>query len=321
MPNRYTWPLGPDASPQEIHRLYDQGFPGCTVSPATVEAGLEAESFTTYRASAFHLRGLHTRVPRVLLFASLRRFDPLLYGDERQQTGNCVGRGSQVARATTNAVEIDIRGEPEQYLRPAWEVPYRLRGHKGAGMDPARAARIDAELGFLWRKRYPFADLSQENYPFGTASGRLAQEILDEMAEHKVGRWVLPENVEEGLDLLAAGYACHSGQNVGFSDTPDNRGIHRVRGQWNHDMPTVGYDLTREIWPVPVVFVPNSWGEWNAQPKRWPSEWGPTIPGLIVAELDAWGDYMIGSRACFFYCDVEGIPSKTLPDWGYDRWA
>ena len=85
-------------------------------------------------------------------------------------------------------------------------------------------------------------------------------------------------------------------------------------------MASVGYDLSKDIWPVDVVFVPNSWGKWNEQPDRWPEEWGSPIGGMIICELDVWMQYFVGSRSIFFYADIEGVPAKKLPDWGYGEW-
>ena len=137
------------------------------------------------------------------------------------------------------------------------------------------------------------------------------------MAKHKVGKWVRPANASEALDLFAAGYACHSGQNVGFESRPDSRGVHRRRGNWNHDMASVGYDISKDVWPVEVVFVPNSWGDFNTQPESHfrQRNW-PRIPGMIIVALSDWDRLFVGARSMFFYCDIQGIPAKNLPDWG-----
>jgi hypothetical protein len=316
-----TWPIA-NPTPDQLAAIYDGGFPGCQVDPAS-DALLFADGILdTFAQACPHLAGQHLRADRqtVCLFLPLIQcelaagYQTPIYSDERQPFGNCVSRGSQHARATTNAVEIQVNGEAETYERPAWESTYRGRGHRGHGMDPAVAARIDVQQGFLWRRNYQFADLRQQNPSFGGATGYTSV-VSSEMAKHKVGRWIRPETGDQALDLLASGYACHSGQNVGFSSRPNGSGYHPVSGRWAHDMATVGYDRSRQCWDVDVVFVPNSWGEWNTQPACWPSAW-PKIPGLIVVRLEDWVDRFVEAGSMFFYCDVQGVPAKALPDWG-----
>lgn len=319
----YQWPLSrPDVSPAELVAVYESGFPAVHYDAATDDQLFADGIVRTFRQACPHLAGLHLRDDRqtVALFLALIELEtragwsPVIYSGEPQPTGNCVSRGSQHARATSNAVEILVRGEAETYERPAWESTYRGRGHRGAGMDPAKAARIDVEQGFLWRRQYDFADLRQQNAKWGMGTG-YGDDVAGEMAQHKVGRWIRPESGDEALDLLAAGYACHSGQNVGFASSPNGQGVHPVRGRWSHDMATVGYDRSRTAWPVDVVFVPNSWGDWNQQPACWPAKW-PAVPGMIVARLDDWVDRFVGAQSMFFYADIEGVPAKDLPDWG-----
>jgi len=315
------WPLGQHPRPQELHRLYCSGFVGAHVNAETTAEVLQDPGVRVDRFSDAcpHLRGLHKQRDVMPLFLPMQQVDRGFYASEPQETGNCVGRGAQGAKGTTNAYEIVVNGEAEQYERPAWETTYALRGHSGAGMDPALAAKVDAELGFLWRREYPFVDLRRQNTAWSVRGSRsITAEVRREMAKHKVGRWIFPETGDEALDLLAAGYACHSGQNCGFSGRPNSKGIHDRSGGWNHDMMTAGYDLSKSVWPEPVVFVPNSWGAWNTQPKCWPRDiWGPPIGGLIICALDVWVRWFVGSRSIFFYADVEGVPAKRVPDWGW----
>ena len=112
--------------------------------------------------------------------------------------------------------------------------------------------------------------------------------------------------------LLAAGYAAHSGQNIGFSSRPNNQGYHGISGRWNHDMATVGYDISKTVWPVDVVFIVNSWGDFNTQPPNWPWQ---KVAGMITARLEDWARYFVGN-SMYFYADIEGVPAKQLPDWG-----
>jgi hypothetical protein len=141
-------------TPQVLEAIYRDGFPGCHLDPAAVEDVVSQEIVQTFSQACPHLRGLHATRDHAYHFLSLIQlearagFARVLYEDERQPYGNCVSRGSQHARATTNAVEIHVAGEAEQYVRPAWESTYRGRGHRGHGMNPATAARIDVDRGF-----------------------------------------------------------------------------------------------------------------------------------------------------------------------------
>lgn len=321
----YDWPIrdGHEPTPEELKRIYDDGFPGAPFDQEADDDLFAAGLVQTFSQACPHLRGLHGQDNRkvVPLFLSLVEVEqraglPMLFGDEKQPFGNCVSRGSQHARAVTNAVEIAIGGEAEVYERPAWESTYRGRGHRGHGMNPAAAARIDVEQGFLWRRKYPFADLTAQNASWGSGNG-YPSDVAAEMGQHKVGKWIRPEAGDEALDLLAAGYACHSGQNVGFASRPNAQGYHVRSGSWNHDMATVGYDISREVWPVDVVFVPNSWGDFNTQPEQQfrKRNW-PRIPGMIVVRLEDWERLFVGAGSMFFYVDVEGVPAKALPGWG-----
>lgn len=321
----FDWPIrdGHDPTPAELKKVYDDGFPGAPFDRESDDALFGDGIVETFSKACPHLRNVHNKDNRkvVPLFLSLVEVEkrnglPMLFGDEKQPFGNCVSRGSQHARAVTNSVEIAVGGEAEVYERPAWESTYRGRGHRGHGMNPADAARIDVSAGFLWRRKYEFADLTTQNASWGGGTG-YTSDVVTEMANHRVGKWIRPESGDEALDLFAAGYACHSGQNVGFASQPNSKGYHAVSGRWNHDMASVGYDISRDVWPVDVVFVPNSWGDFNTQPEKQFSERGwPRIPGMIVAQLDDWVSLFVGEQSMFFYADVQGVPAKELPDWG-----
>jgi hypothetical protein len=123
--------------------------------------------------------------------------------------------------------------------------------------------------------------------------------------------------VDEVKDLLYSGYALHSGQSFGVRPTSDELGIAVPSGRWNHDLATVGYDDTREVYPVCVFLVANSWGRWNQRPKVWPEDrYGPWPEGSFWVAEDVYARYFVGSRSIFAYCDIKGVPQKRLPDYG-----
>ncbi len=303
-------------TPRQIVAAYENGLPGWQFHPETMDAMMADRKVLVFAEAAFHLDGIG-RGKMALLWRSREKYDPGAFGKESQTRGSCVSHGSRNARDTTRAVEIHIKGEAEEYYkRGATEPTYAARGHYGEGMDPALAARFEVDFGFLFREKYPFGDLTELNEQLASPSF-LTGEVKAECKKHNVGRWVAPTTVDQVKDILFAGYALHSGQNFGVRETSDSRGIAVPSGRWSHDMATVGYDDTREVYPTCVFLIANSWGRWNQKPKVWPEDrFGPWPEGSFWVEEDVYARYFVGSRSIFGYCDITGMPQKTLPDYG-----
>jgi len=158
----------PFRTPAEIVAAYNAGLPGWRFDPRTMGDLFADGKAELFAATAPHLHGVG-KGKMALLWRSREIFDPGAYGQEPQVRGSCVSHGSRNARDTTRAVEIHIKGEAEEYYRRgATEPTYAARGHRGEGMDPAVATRFEVDYGFLFRKKYPFADLTQlnERQPF-----------------------------------------------------------------------------------------------------------------------------------------------------------
>jgi len=303
-------------SPQEIVAAYENGLPGWRFHQDTMDSLFADGKASLFADAAPHLAGIG-KGKRALLWRSREVYDPGAFGQESQTRGSCVSHGSRNARDTTRAVEIHIKGEAEEYYkRGATEPTYAARGHYGEGMDPALATRFEVDFGFLFRERYPFADLSLLNEGLANPSF-LTAEVKAACKAHNVGRWIAPRTADEVKDLLYAGYALHSGQNFGVAARSDARGIAVPSGRWAHDMATVGYDDTREVYPVGVFLIVNSWGRWNEKPRVWPEDrYGPWPVGSFWVAEDVYDRYFVGSRSICAYCDVQGVPQKKLPDWG-----
>jgi hypothetical protein len=321
-----NWSLGSGASPQELLKLYENGFPGAPTNPIEYEKLFTDGIVLGPDAVEELLRTNPGNNKRACLYRSRELFDPGAYGQESQTTGDCTSHGDRSARDTTRSIEIHIKGEAEEYYkRGATEPTYGYRGHGGQGMDPARAARFVTEYGFLVRQNYEgVVDLTKYNSNTGARWGGSGppQEVLDLCKKHAVGKYLVPETSDEAIALFQNGYACHSGQNVGFNSTPTSNGIHAKQGTWNHDMATVGYDDTREIWPVRVYFVANSWATWNQQWSKWLNDIeiqklvGFPFDGMITVHGDVWEQYFLGGRSIYFYSDIDGFPAKTIPNYG-----
>ncbi len=306
-------------TPVQIRSAYENGLPGWQFDQGSMDALMADRKAMLFAEAALHLAGVG-KGKMALLWRSREKYDPGAFGDEAQTTGDCVSHGSRNAREVTRSVEIHIKREPEEFfLRTATEPTYGARGHGGQGMDPARATRFESDFGFLFRQAYPFVDLSVYDSRIGSRWGSrgVPEEVEEECRKHNVGQWVAPTSVDEVKDLLFSGYALHSGQNFGVKSSSDSRGIAIPSGSWAHDMATVGYDDTREVYPVCVFLVANSWGQWNQRPKVWPEDrYGPWPKGSFWLAEDVYARHFVGSRSIFAYCDIQGVPQKPLPDYG-----
>lgn len=314
------WPFSGTPSPRQLLDLYSNGFVGAPCDPANAQRLFDERIVRPFSEAAPHLAGTGAG-KRAALWMSREKYDPGAYGQESQTTGDCTSHGDRNCRDTVRSVEIHIKGEPEEYFkRGATEPTYGARGHGGQGMDPARAAEFVTRYGFMVRQNYPgVVDLSRYNASIGAGWGRrgVPEAVRRVCGQHPVGEWTMPRTITEAMDLMANGYCCHSGQNVGFRSSPDSRGIHRRSGSWSHDMATCGYDDTMEVWDELVFFVPNSWGRWNEQWSDWPRNLlGPPVTGMIVCDAETWERHFLGGRSIYFYSDIKGFPSKTLPDYG-----
>ncbi len=267
---------------------------------------------------------------RALLWRSREKFDPGAFGEEAQTKPDCTSHGDRNCKDTTRCVEIHIKHEPESYYeRGATEPTYGARGHGGAGMDPAKAAKFSRDYGYLVRQNYEgVVDLSVYDGRIGDRWGSrgVPEAVLKLCAEHKVGRYTVPRSTDEVVDLLFNGYAGHSGQRWGCKTAADSKGMARGprddRGKmWNHDMGTVGMDDTMEFYPTTVFMVVNSWGRWNKRPQFWPEEaYGPWIEGMMVVPIDQYAKYFVGTGSIMFYSEIDGFPSQKLPNFLTGAW-
>jgi hypothetical protein len=306
-------------SPAQIVATYENGLPGWQYNPETMDRLFADQKVQLFSEAAAHLAGVG-KGKMALLWRSREMYDPGAFGQEPQVRGSCVSHGSRNARDTTRAVEIHIKGEAEEYYkRGATEPTYAARGSYGEGMDPAVATRFETDVGFLFRQKYPFGDLTRLNEGdlVDRWTGRMPDEVKAECRKCHVGRWIAPTTVDQAKDLLFSGYAMHSGQNFGVAANSDSRGIAVPSGAWSHDMATVGFDDSREIYPVGVFLIANSWAAWNSKPRVWPEDrYGPWPVGSFWVSEAVYADYFVGSQSIFAFCDVVGVPQKKLPDYG-----
>ena len=251
---------------------------------------------------------------RALLWPYLQTLDAGAY-TERQTEPDCTSRASRNARDTSRAVEILVKLEPEDfYKRGATEPTYGARGHGGAGMSPARAARYEKDTGYLVRKDYEVVDLTKYAGSIGARWGSrgVPADVQKLCNDQKVGTIQMIRTVHDARDALFNGYALMSGQYAAWTSEPNDKHVHRrVSPGWSHAMATVGMDFTRSFWPFDVFFVANSWGPWNQKPRDWPKDYPPWVPGMIVTSAEDW-EVCIQTE-CYAYGSVDGFPPQKLP--------
>jgi hypothetical protein len=312
-------------TPAQLREVYKDGFQGWIWNDKVAEEWKEfCSSYSSIYATNPALKDLHKERQRCLLYLAREKFDPGAFTQEAQTTGDCTSHGDRTARDISRAVEI-LNGDAEVYYkRTATEPTYGMRGHRGQGMDPTRAAKFVTEYGFLFREQYSDSvlgislDLSKYNANIGINWGRTGTPgpVKELCKRYNVGEWTTPKSVTEALDLMAAGKAGHSGQGWGTSGRQPSDGINRFGEGWNHDMACGGYDLTREYFKEEVVFIHNSWGPWNDVNPVWEAHedvYGKWIPGTMVVPLAEYEEHFVESGSIHFYSDVKGFPILELP--------
>jgi hypothetical protein len=313
LPNRPT--------PEQLEAAYNEGFEGW-IWDKDEERRWDELMGDSDTPTTEGLKDLHKKHKRVLLYQYREKFDPGAFGQENQQTGDCVSHGSRNARDTSRSVEI-ARGESETYyLRTATEPTYGARGHGSAGMNPTKAAQFETKYGFMFRDIYHdiHVDLSKYNANTGINWGKqggVPDRVKKVCGDHKVGDWARPKGIGGALDLLAAGFAGHSGQQWGTKGSQPKDGVNRKNGNWNHDMATTGYDISEEFFKEPVVFVNNSWGSWNKPNPIWMANqdvYGPWVEGIMAIPIGEYERYFVKSGSIHFYSNIEGWQVKELPD-------
>ena len=299
-------------TPRQILKAYREGFSGSICDPDDVSNLLGELPMPVFGAAAHGLRNTG-EYKLSLPFKSLLKFDGG-FGAEQQTTGDCVSHSTRNAVDITRAVEIDIKGDREQFMaRGATEAIYQSRGHRRQGMSCSGAARyVHQNGGILLRKDYGDVDLSTYNSPLG-AQHRIPDSVyLDEAQKHQVKTVSLISTIEEARDALANGYALSVCSDYGFSSRRDKYGIAKRSGSWNHALCWCAADDTREIYNETLFLIQNSWGLWNSGKKRN----GQPDGSFWVREGDARG--MLAAQGAWVFSDVEGFPPRKI-DWTLDE--
>jgi len=254
---------------------------------------------------------------RALLWQYYRQLDKNAF-DEVQTGPDCTSHGTRNAIDAARAAGIlSGRRLADWRKRTATEPIYGARGDSGGGMSPARASRFVRDVGFLSRDNHGVVDLSRYNFSIGDRWGArgVPAEVQALCKNQNVGTITLARSMEDVMDALYNGYGVHSGQQAGWEASPSGMVHRRSRKNWNHDMHIAGYDDTKEFWSVPVLFIQNSWGDWNSPVSDWPASLPPPPPGMIVSTMED-AAVCVEADDCWVFSDVDGYPPTALPDAG-----
>lgn len=252
-----------------------------------------------------------------LPYKSVLKFDPTLYEREWQGTNDCNSWATIRACDSSRAVEIDIRGEPEEWVAPgATEWIYWGRGTRAdAGMNPAQSIGILTKYGYLIRKNYPgFRDLSK--YSAGVAAmygDQLPQGGIEAAKDNKFRYWAKIESVEEAADALANGYGLFQGSNQIVGDR-NSEGIAEYSGPCSHAQGVLGCDYTRDD---PLFVGVNSWPpSWiHGGIPEWAQNDGDDFANRYLMRSKLM-DWIIRNGEVFAVGDFNGFPRRQLPDYG-----
>jgi len=294
-------------TPRKILNHYRDGFTGAICDPEDVAKLMGELPMPVFGAAAYDLWG-SGEGKLSLPFKSLLKFDKSFGPSERQTTGDCVAHATRNAIDITRAVEIDIKGEKEEFrTRGANEAIYQSRGHRGQGMSCSQAARyVNQTGGLLIRKDYGSVNLSKYNSSLG-ANHKIPDDIYkSEAHKHPIETISNIRTVEEARDALANGYSMSVCSGYGFSSRRDSNGIAKRGSGWSHAMAWIACDDTRERHNETLFLVQNSWGMWNGGPKVHDQPDG----SFWIREKDARG--MLASGGAWVFSNVEGFPSRKI---------
>lgn len=265
-------------SPEELLKIYDNGFEGTLYDP-TAEAALYgvADTFYTALPQAASIGKGKLSTP----FKFAVALDPDFGIYERQTTGDCVSHATRNGGMLDYCADV-VFGETKYQGRFCTENIYGYRGHGGQGASCARLCLYtsqDGPGGFLTRQKYTSEDgrysidLSNYKSSIGHNWGRSGTPSwLNKIAaKNKALRVFDVTSIDEARDVIAMGFGINMCSGLGFSSSRNEDGLAEQRGRWAHAMAWVAVDDTpwaHDKYGGPLFLVQNSWGRWNGGPKR-----------------------------------------------------
>lgn len=300
-------------SPEEIVRLYDEGFAGAVCDPDDT-ARLVASLPMPFFGSALHGSGagkLSLPFKAVVAFEEATGRKPY---DEAQTTGDCVSHAVRNAIDLARANDPDLHSTEDWVDRTATEPLYGARGHSGQGAVCSEIVRWAHRTGgCMLRKRYDELglDLSKYNANIGIKWGGrgVPENVTSAAAKHRVGTISLIQSWQQARDAIANGYGVLACSGVGFQHVRSSEGVARPSGSWAHAMAWTAADDTR---PGDCRFlIQNSWGySWITGPKVHGQPEGSFWVTQDVAQR------IIAHSGTWAVSNVDGFPRRKLKDWG-----
>lgn len=227
-------------------------------------------------------QGRDTYLYRPLYRAHLARYGkPFEVG--RQLNGSCVAWGMMHAVYYAECVEWDVGNRDEPPLMPSSEAIYgaarvESQKHPCDGARPyggwsdgswgSAAAEAVSKWGVLYRKKYPFADLTEydgkveKNWGAYGQGGQNDNCVADEEAKKTPVKYIaLIKSFEEAAAAIESGFPCTVASDQGFEMVRQDDGSARPSGMWMHQMCWVGvrYAKNGES-KVDQLLTQNSWG-------------------------------------------------------------
>jgi hypothetical protein len=294
-------------TPRDILKAYNEGFVGSWCDLEDLDKLLGELPHPLFGAAAYNLYG-SGKGKVALLHKSVQKFDPTFGAHENQLQGDCVSHATRNAVDVTRCHEI-VGGQREDFInRGATEGIYGSRGHGGEGMACSQAARfVNKSGGILLRQKYGEYDLSKYTAIGGSWGNRgVPADLTTEARKHQVKTVSLINTLEQARDAIANGYGISVCSMSGFSSRRDKHGIAKRSGSWAHAMAWIGVDDSREIYNETLFLVQNSWGVWNAGPKRFDQPDG----SFWIRETDA--SEMLSQNGSWVFSDVDGFPARKV---------
>ena len=228
--------------------------------------------------------GRDTYLYRAMYRAHQARYGkPFVVG--RQLNGSCVAWGMHHALYIAESVEWDIGNRDEPPLIPSTEAVYgaarvesqkhpcdgkRAYGGWQDGSWGSAAAEAVSKWGILYRKKYPFADLTiydgEKEKQWGAfgQGGENDNCVADEEAKKTPATYVsLVTTFDAAAAAIEAGYPVTVASDQGFEMRRQEDGSARPSGQWMHQMcfTSVRYQANNPHIKDDQLLALNSWGD------------------------------------------------------------
>jgi hypothetical protein len=210
-------------------------------------------------------QGKDTYLYRPLYRAHLARYGkPFQVG--RQLNGSCVAWGMMHAIYYAESVEWDIGNRVESQKHPC--DGKRAYGGWSDGSWGSAAAEAVSKWGILYRKNYPFADLTtydgkrEKDWGAYGQGGENDNCVADEEAKKTPVEYVaLIKSFDEAAAAIESGFPCTVASDQGFEMRRQEDGSARASGTWMHQMAWVAvrYAKNGES-KVDQLLTQNSWG-------------------------------------------------------------